>query len=209
MDQPGVTVTPIITMAGDHEVNQVFLDGARTAVDNRIGDEGQGWTIAKFLLENERGGSFHAPRLIRAIDELEMTAGIAPSGHNGALGADVQTATDIARLRLEAEALETTELRILADIARGRPAGPQTSLVKLIASELHQRIDRIAMDLHGYDGLQLPTVRPLYGNAAPPPIGDPDAQIAAARFLNSRAWTVFGGSSEVQKNIIAKTVLRL
>lgn len=209
MDQPGVTVTPIVTMAGDHEVNQVFLDGARTSVDNRIGDEGQGWTIAKFLLENERGGSFHAPRLIRAIDELEIAAGIAPSGHNGALGADIQVATNIARLRLEAEALETTELRILADIAKGRPAGPQTSLVKLIASELHQRIDRTAMDLHGYDGLQLPTVRPLYGNQAPPPIGDPEAQIAAARFLNSRAWTVFGGSSEVQKNIIAKTVLRL
>ena len=110
---------------------------------------------------------------------------------------------------LEAEALETTELRILADIAKGRPAGPQTSLVKLISSELHQRIDGLAMDLHGYDGLQLPTVRPLYGNEAPPPIGDADAQVAAARYLNSRAWTVFGGSSEVQKNIIAKTVLRL
>jgi alkylation response protein AidB-like acyl-CoA dehydrogenase len=209
MDQPGVTVTPIITMAGDHEVNQVFLDGARTSVDNRIGEEGQGWTIAKFLLENERGGSFHAPRLIRAIDHLEQLAGTAPSGHNGSLGGDIQIAVQIARLRLEAEALETTELRILADIAKGRPAGPQTSLVKLISSELHQRIDGLAMDLHGYDGLQLPTVRPLYGNEAPPPIGDTDAQVAAARYLNSRAWTVFGGSSEVQKNIIAKTVLRL
>ncbi|MCW0197991.1 acyl-CoA dehydrogenase family protein [Sphingopyxis sp.] len=209
MDQPGVTVTPIITMAGDHEVNQVFLDGARTPVANRIGDEGQGWTIAKFLLENERGGSFHAPRLIRAIDHLEALAGIAPSGHNGALAGDIQVATRIARLRLEAEALETTELRILADIAKGRPAGPQTSLVKLLSSELHQRIDGLAMELHGYDGLQLPTARPLYGNEAPPAIGDADAQIAAARYLNSRAWTVFGGSSEVQKNIIAKTVLRL
>lgn len=209
MDQPGVTVTPIITMAGDHEVNQVFLDGARTSVDNRIGEEGQGWTIAKFLLENERGGSFHAPRLIRAIDHLEQLAGAAPSGHNGALGGDILVTTQIARLRLEAEALETTELRILADIAKGRPAGPQTSLVKLISSEIHQRIDGLAMDLHGYDGLQLPTVRPLYGNEAPPPIGDDDAQVAAARYLNSRAWTVFGGSSEVQKNIIAKTVLRL
>ena len=209
MDQPGVTVAPIITMAGDHEVNQVFLDAARTSVDNRIGEEGQGWTIAKFLLENERGGSFHAPHLIRAIDHLEQLAGTAPSGHNGALGCDPQTMTAIARLRLEAEALETTELRIVADIAKGRPAGPQTSLVKLISSELHQRIDRLTMDLHGYEGLQLPSVRPLYGNDAPPPIGDEDAQVAAARYLNSRAWTVFGGSSEVQKNIIAKTVLRL
>ncbi len=209
MDQPGVTVTPIITMAGDHEVNQVFLDAARTSVDNRIGEEGQGWTIAKFLLENERGGSFHAPRLIRAIDHLEKLAGVEPGGRDGRRGGDTQVATRIARLRLEAEALETTELRILADMAKGRPAGPQTSLVKLLSSEIHQRIDGLAMDLHGYDGLQLPTVRPLYGNGAPPPIGDDDAQVAAARYLNSRAWTVFGGSSEVQKNIIAKTVLRL
>lgn len=209
MDQPGVTVTPIITMAGDHEVNQVFFDEARTAVDNRIGEEGQGWAIAKFLLENERGGSFHAPRLIRKIDELEIMANDAASGHNSALCGSATVTNQIARLRLEAEALEITELRILAEIAKGRPAGPQTSLVKLISSELHQQIDRTAMDLYGYDGLQLPTVRPLYGNTAPPTVGDPEAQIAAARFLNSRAWTVFGGSSEVQKNIIAKTILRL
>ena len=200
MDQPGVSVTPILTMAGDHEVNQVFFDGARTSIDNRIGEEGQGWAIAKYLLENERGGSCHAPRLICAVAELEKLA---------AKDRDPQVAVEIARLRLEAEALETTELRILADIAKGRPAGPQTSLVKLLASELHQRIDRMAMDLHGYDGLQLPTVRPLYGNEAPGPVGDAEAQIAAARYLNGRAWTVFGGSSEVQKNIIAKAVLHL
>lgn len=200
LDQPGVTVTPILTMAGDHEVNQVFFDGARTSVDNRIGEEGQGWAIAKYLLENERGGSCHAPRLICAVAELEKLA---------AKARDPQVAAGIARLRLEAEALETTELRILADLARGRPAGPQTSLVKLLASELHQRIDRMAMDLHGYEGLQLPTVRPLYGNQAPAPVGDLGAQVAAARYLNSRGWTVFGGSSEVQKNIIAKAVLHL
>jgi len=200
MDQPGVTVTPILTMAGDHEVNQVFFDGARTSIDNRIGEEGQGWAIAKYLLENERGGSCHAPRLICAVAELEKLA---------AKDRDPQVAVEIARLRLEAEALETTELRILADIAQGRPAGPQTSLVKLLASELHQRIDRTAMDWHGYDGLQLPTVRPLYGNEAPAPVGDADALVAAARYLNGRAWTVFGGSSEVQKNIIAKAALHL
>ena len=200
MDQPGVTVSPILTMAGDHEVNQVFFDGARTSVDNRIGEEGQGWAIAKYLLENERGGSCHAPRLICAVAELERLA---------AKGRDPQIAAEMVRLRLEAEALETTELRILADVAKSRPAGPQTSLVKLLASELHQRIDRLAMDLHGYDGLQLPTHRPLYGNEAPPPVGDADAQVAAARYLNGRAWTVFGGSSEVQKNIIAKAVLHL
>ena len=209
MDQPGVSVTPIITLAGDHEVNAVFFDEAETGVENRIGDEGQGWTIAKFLLENERGGSCYAPRLLVALDRLMLRAGEVGSGVNGSMAHDQDFRLRVARLRLEAQALEVTELRILAEIANGRPPGPQTSMTKLIASGLTQQIDRLAMDLQGYDGLQLPAERPLYGNAAPEPVGHRDAQVAAAAYLNSRAWTIFGGTDEVQKNIIAKTVLGL
>ena len=94
-------------------------------------------------------------------------------------------------------------------VASGRPPGSQTSVTKLIASGLTQQIDKLTMDLHGYDGLQLPAERPLYGNSAPAWIGHRDAQTAAASYLNSRAWTIFGGTDEVQKNIIAKTVLEL
>jgi alkylation response protein AidB-like acyl-CoA dehydrogenase len=209
MDQPGISVTPIITLAGDHEVNAVFFDDALTGVENRIGEEGQGWSIAKFLLENERGGSCHAPRLLVAIDQLASQSISVASGVNGAMAHDRDFVTRLARLRLEAQALEVTELRILAEISSGRPAGPQTSLTKMMASSLTQRIDALAMDLHGYDGLQLPPERPLYGNEAPEPIGTREAQVSAARYLNSRAWTIFGGSNEVQKNIIAKTVLEL
>jgi alkylation response protein AidB-like acyl-CoA dehydrogenase len=209
MDQPGISVTPIITLAGDHEVNAVFFDDAVTGVENRIGDEGQGWTIAKFLLENERGGSCYAPRLLVALDRLMLQAAEVGSGVNGEMSHDAGLRLRIARLRLEAQALEVTELRILADIANGRPPGPQTSMTKLIASGLTQQIDMLAMDLHGYDGLQLPAERPLYGNSAPEPVGHSGAQVAAAAYLNSRAWTIFGGTDEVQKNIIAKTVLGL
>ena len=210
MDQPGVQVSPILTMAGDHEVNQVFFDNAGSSLANRIGEEGQGWTIAKFLLENERGGSCHAPRLLRKIDRLERDARTTPSASDGVLWDDEpELMQRIARLRLDAEALEMTELRILAELAQGSKPGPQTSLVKWLASEIHQQVDRIALDIHGYDGLQLPAQRPLYGNAAPAPIGSVEAQLSAARFLNGKAWTVFGGSSEVQKNIIAKAVLGL
>ena len=209
MDQPGVEVAPILTMAGDHEVNQVFFDNVRTSVANRIGEEGQGWAIAKFLLENERGGSCHAPRLLRAIAGLEHQARAVSTGYNGSLWEDAEIKNRIARVRLDAEALEMTELRILADLAKGRAPGPQTSLVKWLGSEIHQQIDRISLDIHGYDGWQLPAERPLYGNDAPVPTGDVEAQLAAARMLNGKAWTVFGGSSEVQKNIIAKTVLGL
>ncbi len=209
MDQPGISVTPILTLAGDHEVNAVFFDDATTGIENRIGNEGQGWAIAKFLLDNERGGSCYAPRLLVALDRIALQAAETGSGVNGAMVHDPALRLRIARLRLEAQALEVTELRILADLADGRPSVSQSSVTKLIASNLTQAVNELAMDLHGYDGLQLPPERPLYGNGAPAPVGHRDAQTAAAAYLNSRAWTIFGGTDEVQKNIIAKTVLNL
>ncbi len=209
MDQDGVEVSPIITTAGDHEVNQVFFDNAETAADNRIGEEGQGWTIAKYLLENERGGSCYAPRLLAHLDKLRLIAADTPSGVNGAMSCDPVLQQRMARLRLDAEALEVTELRILAALSKGREPGPQTSLCKLLGSNIGKKIDELRIDLLGYDALQLPAERPLYGNEASEPVGGEAAQIAMGRYLNGRASTIFGGSDEVQKNIIAKIVLGL
>ncbi|MCS6987149.1 MAG: acyl-CoA dehydrogenase family protein [Sphingomonadaceae bacterium] len=209
MRQPGITIRPIVTLAGDHEVNQVFLDDAETRVEWRVGEEGQGWEIAKFLLENERGGSCAAPRILVDIARLKQAAEAEPSGANGALGRDPELARRLARLELEALALETTELRILADQAKGRRPGPQASLVKLIAANLRQAVDELAVEIFGPLGLQLPTTRPLYGNAAPEPVGSRAAQLAMASYLNGRAWTIFGGTNEVQKGIIARQVLGL
>ncbi len=209
MDQPGVTVTPIVTMAMDHEVNQTFFDNAETSADNLIGEEGQGWSIAKYLLENERGGSCAAPGLLAAIDRVAAHAEGVPSGVNGAMSHDRAFRERLARLKLEAQAFEITELRILAELAKGRPAGPQTSLIKLVSANIRQRVSALEVDLFGYDGLQLPASRPLYGNEAPEPVGSREAQLASPTYLNSRAWTIFGGSDEVQKTIIAKQVLGL
>ncbi|MGY6550842.1 MAG: acyl-CoA dehydrogenase family protein [Erythrobacter sp.] len=209
MDQAGIAVTPIHSMSGDHEVNAVFFTDARTAAENRIGEEGQGWSIAKFLLENERGGSCFAPRLLQSIERLEQLAAEQPSGVNGAMAHDARFRDRLARVRLEAEALEITELRILAELAKGRAPGPQTSLVKLLGANIGQQVDTLRLELLGTDALQLPLERPLYGNEAPEPVGSEYAQTAMGRYLNNRAATIFGGSDEVQKNIIAKTVLGL
>ncbi len=209
MHQPGIIIRPIITLAGDHEVNQVFLDDAETHERYRIGAEGQGWSIAKFLLENERGGSCAAPRLLVDIARLREAADAQPSGTNGAYGHLPSVEAKLVALELEAQALETTELRILAELKAGRRPGPQTSLVKLVASSLRQKIDELAVDIFGPHGLQLPPERPLYGNSAPEPVGNRAAQLATPTYLNSRAWTIFGGTNEVQKTIIAKTVLGL
>ncbi|MEO9970724.1 MAG: acyl-CoA dehydrogenase family protein [Hyphomonadaceae bacterium] len=209
MDQPGVKVTPIISMSGDHEVNQVFFDNAVSAVDNRIGDEGEGWKIAKFLLQNERGGTCFGPRALAEIDRLKLYASEAPSGVNGPLSHDQTFSIQLAKLTLRAKALEVTELRILADLAKGRSLGPKASLTKLISSNLRQDIQKLESELFAYDGLQLPYDRPLYGNSAPKPISNHAAQNSLAKYLNGRAMTIYGGSNEVQKNIIAKHVLGL
>ena len=209
MDQPGIEVSPIHSMSGDHEVNQVFFTDARTSVNNRIGEEGQGWTIAKFLLENERGGSCYAPRLLKSIEHLQQMAEDQPSGVNGAMSHDARWRGRLERARLDAEALEVTELRILAELAKGRSPGPQTSLCKLLGSNIGQKVDTLRLELLGYDAMQLPMDRPLYGNEAPEAIGSQEAQVALGGYLNNRAATIFGGSDEVQKNIIAKTVLGL
>lgn len=209
MHQDGIEVSPILSMSGDHEVNQVFFTDAETPVENRIGEEGQGWTIAKFLLENERGGSCFAPRILQKIGSLERLASKQPSGVNGTLAHDTRIRDRLARVRFSAEALEVTELRILADLAKGRKPGPQTSLVKMLGANIGQQVDMLSLELLGPDSLQLPAERPLYGNQAPEPIGSETAQTAMGRYLNSRAATIFGGTDEVQKNIIAKTVLGL
>jgi alkylation response protein AidB-like acyl-CoA dehydrogenase len=209
MDQPGISVTPIVTMANDHEVNATFFDNAQSGVENLIGEEGQGWTIAKYLLENERGGSCTAPSLLAELDRVEASARKQASGTNGAMASDPFFAQRLTRLRLEAEAFEVTELRILAELAKGRAPGPQTSLVKLISANLRQSINLLEVDMFGYDAMQLPVSRPLYGNQAPEAITSREAQLAMPTYLNGRAWTIFGGSDEVQKTIIAKQVLGL
>jgi len=209
MDQAGIEVSPILSLSGDHEVNQVFFDNAVTGIENRIGKEGQGWTIAKYLLENERGGSCYAPRLLSHIDQLTVLAMEQPSGVNGAVAHDPVFSQRLAKARLSAEALEITELRILAELSKGKQPGPQTSLVKLLGSNLGQEVDALRIELLGYDALQLPLERPLYGNGAVEPVGSPVAQVAMGKYLNNRASTIFGGSNEVQKNIIAKNVLGL
>lgn len=209
MRQPGVSVRPIIGLAGDHEINEVFFDNVEAAASDLVGEEGQGWSIAKFLLENERGGSCLAPPLLAGIARVREQAGREPAGSGGAIVKDTYFERSLAKIELDVQALEITELRILSDIVHGRPPGPQTSLVKLVASSLRQEVDALAMRTFGYAGLQLSIERPLYGNTGEEPVHDKAAQVAAPAYLNSRAWTIFGGSNEVQRTIIAKTVLGL
>lgn len=209
MRAPGIEVRPIMGLAGDHEVNAVFIDNVAVPAEDLIGEEGQGWTIAKFLLENERGGSCHAPALLAALATIRAEAAVLPAGGGRVVSNDALFMARLARAEFAAQGLEMTELRILAELAGGRPPGPQTSLVKLVASNLKQQIGTLMMHLYGPAGLQLARERPLYGADAPRPVLNLQAQIAAPTYLNNLAWTIFGGTNEVQRSIIAKTVLGL
>jgi alkylation response protein AidB-like acyl-CoA dehydrogenase len=209
MDLPGITVRPIKSVSGDHEVNEVFFDDVLVPAENLVGAEGEGWSIAKFLLDNERGGSCFAPAFLVQIDRLRRCARAQSDGNGRSMAESPLFRDRLARTAIAAEALEITELRVLADMTAGREAGPISRTTKLIASEIRQEIDALAVDLYGYSGLQLPEERPFYGAEMPLAVGTAEAQIASAQYLNSRAWSIFGGTSEIQLNIIAKAALGL
>jgi alkylation response protein AidB-like acyl-CoA dehydrogenase len=209
MKQESVTVRPILSMSGDHEINEVFLDNVEVPAADRVGDEGQGWAIAKFLLENERGGASFAPALVADIARLRQFARSEIVEDGRMMLDDPDFSTRLMRLSIEAEALEMTELRSICERENGHPPDHRTLTTKLIASEVRQGINELAAGLFGYAGLQWPQERPFYGAGMPPPIESREAQIAAARYLNARAWSIFGGTSEIQLNIIAKAALGL
>ena len=189
MASPGITVRPILSASGDHEVNEVFLDAVRVPAANLVGAEGQGWSIAKFLLENERGGSTYGPALVADAARLRAAFERLPAA------ADPLLRDRLARIEHRAMALEWTELRIVTAMTAGEDPGPISLATKLIASEIRQALEQFGSDMLGMAGLALPDHGP--------------DRIAAARYLNSRAWSIFGGTSEIQLGLIARAALGL
>ena len=202
MDSPGVSVEPIITMAGDHEVNQVFFDNVRVPQTNRIGEENEGWRYAKYLLEFERGGGFSAPRIQHELERLKQLIRDAREEDTG-FDPHGEIQRKMARLEIDLKALEITELRILSAVSGGGNPGPESSILKLNTTRLEQEINELSVDVLGYRGLAMEPVE----NGSP---YRPDFESSVVpRYLNNRAASIFGGSQEVQRNIIAKLVLGL
>lgn len=202
MKTPGISVEPIITMAGDHEVNQVFFDNVRVPQSNRIGEENKGWTYAKYLLEFERGGGFSGPLVLHELERLhqlysDTSARVTNFDANG----DIQR--KIARLEIDLKALEITELRILSAVSGGGNPGPESSILKLNTTRLEQEINQLSVDILGYSALDMD---PVEGGS---PYRPNPTTAVMPRYLNNRAASIFGGSQEVQRNIISKMVLGL
>jgi acyl-CoA dehydrogenase len=200
MDTPGITVTPIRSMSGDHEVNQVFFDDVRVPAANRLGEENDGWTVAKSLLEHERGGMLATARTVRMIGMIRRLAdtqgGLPPELHR-----------QLITLEIEVEATAWTQRRmIMSQGAVDTVGNSNASILKLKASEMYQEACMLYLDALGIWGL--PDQQPALEGLAEP-IGPLAAESGAARYMNSRAMSIFGGTSEVQRTILAKSALGL
>jgi acyl-CoA dehydrogenase len=209
MDAPGIQVTPIISMSGEHEVNQVFLENVRVPAIHRVGAENEGWSVAKYLLKFERGGGAAAGRLGAQLRRACTVAHAEPGENGQPLWKDPVVRARIAEIETEVLAIEWTELRQLAARAAGQPVSDaEASLLKLIVSEATQSISELALDLLGpRAAVYQPSA--IGGLDSESPIGPTHARMPTARYLNTRAATIYGGSREIQQNILAKTALGL
>ncbi|APA84374.1 acyl-CoA dehydrogenase family protein [Paraburkholderia sprentiae WSM5005] len=207
MNTPGVEVRPIITLDGEHEVNEVFFTDVRVPAGNLVGEENKGWTYAKYLLTYERTNIAGVGFSVAAFNRLRKIA--AKQLRNGRpLAENPAFAARMARVEIDLENMKTTNLRVIAAVAGGGAPGAESSMLKIRGTEIRQEISsltRRAMGayaqpcvedaLHeGFDGL---------------PVGPDEAASAAAQYFNNRKLSIFGGSNEIQKNIISKMILGL
>ncbi len=201
MDMPGITVRPILGNGGDHEFNEVFFDNVRVPKSNRVGEENKGWDCAKYLLEFERGGSLVAGRVRAQFTRLvEQVKRLCPNDHDIAIR--------LAELGTDLDAMEMIDLSVLSKLQSGNNPGPISSLVKMRWSQIRQGITELAMDAVGEEALKWIAARPLYETLQLP---EEEEEILAVtpRYLNYRAYTIFGGSTEIQTTILAKSLLGL
>lgn len=207
MRTPGVTVKPIVSMDGYHYLNEVFLDDVKVPLDCLIGEEGKGWTCAKFLLGNERTGIAGVGRSKGRLEQLKEMAGAEADG-GGRLIEDPAFRRKVAEIETELAALEVTNLRNLADAAAGRPPGAESSMLKIRGTEIEQSINETMVEAIGYySAPYVHTALNWQGNVAP--VGPAHADGVMPEHLLKRASTIYGGTNEVQKNVIAKAVLGL
>jgi acyl-CoA dehydrogenase len=201
MDTPGITVRPIVGNGGDHEFNEVFFNEVRVPKSNRIGEENKGWEVAKYLLEFERGGRVLAGQVRAQFAKLvQEVAARCPDDHD--------MRARIAEIGMDLDAMEMIDVSVLSKLQTGGNPGPISSLLKLRWSEIRQSITEVAMDAFGLDALRWMPDRPLYETLQLPP-DDELALAVAPRYLNSRTYSIMGGTSEIQMNILARSLVGL
>jgi alkylation response protein AidB-like acyl-CoA dehydrogenase len=205
MKSPGVTVRPIITLDGTHEVNEVWLENVRVPVENRVHEENKGWTCAKALLAHERSGIARVSWSKVALRRLrELAARIVDDGRP--LLEDPVFRRKLTDVEIDLRALEYTEQRMIAAETSGNVPGVEVSMLKIKGTEIQQRLNELALEAAGPHGAMRVRAAPAAGVA---PVAMPDAADLADTYFNMRKTSIFGGSNEIQRNILAKAVLGL
>jgi hypothetical protein len=200
MKTPGITVKPIVTIDGKHSLNEVLFEDVEVPVENLIGEQDKGWTYAKALLAHERTGMADVADSKRSFAALKARASDEVNG-GVAMIADPVFQMRLSDIEMELMALEYTELRVYASMAAGGMPGPESSLLKIKGTEIVQAIQELQLQLAAYYGSALP------GASEHDVIGHDYAAEARSSYMYGRAATIYGGSNEVQRNVIAKMVL--
>ena len=209
MTTPGIEIRPLVMTSGEKIQNQIFFDAVRVPKSNVIGRIDDGWTVAKYLLEFERGGGATAPALQVMAESV--------AAHAGELADDAAFAAKLADVRIRTEVLEILEYRVLTTVAEGRNPGAASSMLKILSTELSQAITELALEAAGPRGrvYQPHATRPggPVSDFEPPAdgylSGDPWQAVAPLRYFNDRAGSIYAGSNEIQRNILAKATLGL
>jgi pimeloyl-CoA dehydrogenase large subunit len=207
MKTPGVTVRPIQTIDGGHEVNEVFFDEVRVPAENRVGEENRGWDYAKFLLGNERVGIARVGTSKARIRRLKEIAALERVGDKP-LMEDERFRMKIAAVEVELKALEMTQLRVVAAERDRKGPDPASSILKIKGTEIQQAISELLLDAVGPFALPQET-HDESERWNEPAIGPGWAGPLAPHYFNWRKASIYGGSNEIQKNIIAKAILGL
>ena len=207
MKTPGVEVRPILTMDGSKEINETWLTDVKVPVENLVGKENEGWTYAKYLLAHERSGIAGVARSKKGIERLKEIASV-ELDRGEPIIRNPEFARKLSEVEIDLTALEYTELRTLASESKGRGPGPESSILKIKGTEIQQRITELTLEAVGVYGAPYFRGFPKDGDNQLP-IGPDYAHQAAPTYANMRKASIYGGSNEIQHNIIAKMVLGL
>lgn len=204
LDTPGIEMRPIRLIEGGHEVNEVFFTDVRVPVSNLVGEENKGWTIAKFLLSHERTGIAGVGFSMQALEEVKVLAHTIRRGAKRLID-DPLFAARLAKVEIDLEAMKITNLRMLFQAQKQGAPGPETSMLKIKGTVINQELRDLARRALG------PLAAPFPGHVTDGNIlfGPADTAFNAARYFNNRKTSIFGGSNEIQRNILTKTMLEL
>ena len=210
MRTPGVDVKPIVSLSGEHIQNEVFFTDVRVPKKNVVGQVGDGWTVAKYLMQFERGGGVSSPGLKVRLEKIRAMAKAEGMDDENFLAKIAQAAIDV-------ESLQAVEMRVMSSLSQGQAPCAESSMLKMVGTELSQRLTELAVEAAGLYALPYQPFAVSAGgpspNYRPPsnqsPVGPDYSWSVTAKYLNDRAGSIYAGTNEVQRNILSKAVLGL